>query len=228
MNRVDNAMKKVYFSAYLFLFFPLIVMSNEFKTGAKIFSIHCVLCHGSKGMGEGFLPMKLAGYPPTNLLITNKAKTRPEIIKVISQGLENEDINEYMPPWEKELPEADIHNLADFIIYLRTDTDKALKLLKVMVGKLKKTNTDGKKIFNSRCVLCHGKNGEGDGRLGKIIKNPPPIDLTASRVPADYLKMIIAKGGEGVGRSAQMPPWGDLMADNEITAVTEYILTIRD
>lgn len=208
--------------------FSMTSVSSEFRKGAELFSTNCVLCHGSKGMGEGYLPMKLSGYPSTNLLTSFKAKEKRAISQVISNGVESPEINEYMPPWKGELSVEEIDHLAEFIVYLREDTVEALKLLKIEIGRTQKTVGDGKMIFKSRCILCHGIKGEGDGRLSKVINNPPPADLTASRLPASYLKLIIANGGQGVGRSPKMPPWGDLMADNEISAVIEYIMTIRD
>lgn len=86
----------------------------------------------------------------------------------------------------------------------------------------------GQDIFASHCVLCHGKFGEGDGRMAKVIRNPPPADLTASRLPDDYLKQIISEGGAGVGRSPQMPPWGDQLSAAEIESLILYLKSLRD
>lgn len=86
----------------------------------------------------------------------------------------------------------------------------------------------GKEIFMQRCVLCHGKTGEGDGRMAKVIKSPPPFDLTASRLPDGYLKEIIVKGSEAMGRSKHMPPWGDALHDVEIESLMLHLKNIRD
>lgn len=87
---------------------------------------------------------------------------------------------------------------------------------------------NGQQIFQQRCVLCHGVNGEGDGRMAKVIKEPPPFDLTASRIPDEYMKDIIAKGSEAMGRSKHMPPWGDSLTEVQIEAVMLYIKALRD
>jgi len=86
----------------------------------------------------------------------------------------------------------------------------------------------GQHIFHQRCELCHGSKGEGNGRMIKVVKAPPPADLTSSRLPDDYLTKIIAGGGRSVQRSSQMPPWGDELSEQEILAVIEYIKSIRD
>ncbi len=85
----------------------------------------------------------------------------------------------------------------------------------------------GSKIFISRCVLCHGETGKGDGKMSKIIIDPPPFDLTKSNAPYEYLRLIISNGGEQVGRSPQMPPWRDELSLAELDAVISYIQELR-
>ena len=85
----------------------------------------------------------------------------------------------------------------------------------------------GRRIYESRCALCHGKSGLGDGRMAKIVKAPPPYNLTLSVMPDDYLKAIITRGGEAMGRSPQMPPWRDELSNAEIDQVMAYIKSFR-
>lgn len=75
---------------------------------------------------------------------------------------------------------------------------------------------------------CHGIYGEGDGNMAKIIRNPPPYNLTKSTQTEAYLKEIISKGGEAVSRSPQMPPWGEELNDSEIQSLILYLLTLRE
>jgi cytochrome c oxidase cbb3-type subunit 3 len=63
--------------------------------------------------------------------------------------------------------------------------------------------------------------------MARIIKSPPPFNLTLSRAPDDYLHDIIYKGGEKMGRSPRMPPWGGDLSDAEIDSVVMYIKTLR-
>ncbi len=86
----------------------------------------------------------------------------------------------------------------------------------------------GSKVFYQSCVLCHGRTGEGNGRMAKVLKAPPPADLTASRIPDDYLREIIVKGSEALGRSKHMPPWGEALQEVEIDSVIMYVKSIRD
>lgn len=204
--------------------FSLSFLSHAEVTGAKIFSDRCVLCHGSQGMGEGPLPMSLKNYPSANLLRNINKQSRNDIQYIISNGSEH---TPYMPPWKGELSEEEISAVTEFIILLRSNIENALSLLNKVEQKKIKHITDGKKIYETRCVLCHGTSGLGDGRMSRVVNNPPPFNLTKSVMPPDYLKAIIKKGGEAMSRSKQMPPWGDQLNDQEINSVVEYILTFR-
>ncbi len=84
----------------------------------------------------------------------------------------------------------------------------------------------GKIAYRNYCVLCHGASGQGDGRAARI-HNPKPANLTLSHAPPEYISMIIRKGGEAIGRSSAMPPWGEQLTDEQIRDTIRYLLTIR-
>ncbi|MBW8186620.1 c-type cytochrome [Shewanella nanhaiensis] len=218
-----------FISLFFFLsihIFPTYAQSQD--DGARLYSHHCTLCHGNKGMGDGYIPMKLKGYPQTNLFDEQNAIDKESIIDVISRGFPNEDIIKFMPPWEQELTKEEISDLATFVLFLRSDTEAALRTLSKYTDKLDKTVRDGKIIFETRCALCHGKLGQGDGRMARIIKTPPPANLTRSILNPVQMRLIIKLGGQEVGRSPKMPPWGDFMTDNEVDAVVDFIDTLKD
>lgn len=200
------------------------------EIGAEVFVKRCVLCHGDSGMGEGAIPLRIKSYPDTNLVTAKKAKTQEQIHQVIAMGALLEGISQYMPPMGNELTWTELESVAMFVLQLRNDPKSQLALL----ASLKKNNQDekalkrqGELIFQSRCALCHGPHGEGNGRMAKVIKNPPPFNLTKSVMPAQYLSLIIEKGGTELNRSPQMPPWGDQLNEDEINSVVEYIIGLR-
>jgi mono/diheme cytochrome c family protein len=196
--------------------------------GAQVFGERCVLCHGELGMGKGALPLRLADYPNTSLTAANKAEARSAVLDAIAYGGAREGISVYMPPFGKELTWTEIESVTDFIMLFRKDQTAATNMLdKLNFGKEPSMRL-GRQIFSSRCVLCHGNFGEGDGRMAKLLKSPPPADLTASRQSEAYLHLIISKGGEAVGRSKHMPPWGQQLSDTEIRSVVLFLKSIRD
>ncbi|WP_394392926.1 c-type cytochrome [Shewanella woodyi] len=188
-------------TAYLFLTLLVPIEAKNLDSGAQIYSDRCVLCHGNKGMGDGYIPMRLKGYPQTSLFESPKATDKAALVKVISKGVLTETVNEYMPPWENELTQEQISDLADFILYLRDDTESAIVMVTKYTRNLDKTVRDGRVIFETRCALCHGKLGLGDGRMARIIKSPPPANLTQTILPPEQMRLIIKLGGKDVGRS---------------------------
>ena len=84
----------------------------------------------------------------------------------------------------------------------------------------------GKIVFQNYCVLCHGKEGKGDGRAARL-HTPPPSNLTLSQAPRDYVAQVGRKGGEALGRGKGMPPWGEQLTDEQIGDVLNFLMTIR-
>ena len=198
------------------------------ETGAKVYATRCVLCHGNKGMGEGVLPMRMKDYPSTMLLNPKLANNHQEILYVTVYGAVDKKVSTYMPPFGKELSWTELESVAQFVHLMRNDKEKAYALLQTQTPKGNASKKVGRQIYSTRCVLCHGEFAEGDGRMSRMLKNPPPADLTASRLPDPYLKDIIMKGGEAVGRSKHMPPWGDQLSETEIESLMVFLKSIRD
>jgi mono/diheme cytochrome c family protein len=84
----------------------------------------------------------------------------------------------------------------------------------------------GSKVFSRYCVLCHGIAGDGKGTAAKAYK-PPPANLVASVYPDEYKELIIRKGGQALGRSPFMPPWGDELNEQQIRDLIAYLRRIK-
>lgn len=218
----------------LLLSFPMVSAQQQDDTtpglehGAEVFWKRCVMCHGAQGMGEGKIPLKIKGYPDTNIVTANKTVTQKEILNVVVFGGMLPNINQFMPPLGNELTWTELESVSMFVFQLRKNPEKHYKMLKQFSHAEEETPGLGLSVYQSRCMLCHGQNAEGDGRMSRIIKSPPPYNLTKSDVPLEYVKLIVEKGGELIGRSKQMPPWGDQLSEEEIDAVSEYVLTLRN
>lgn len=194
--------------------------------GAAIFQQRCALCHGSDGLGEGPLSLSVKDYPAANLMEPRVSKDGNSLRRSIIEGSRFADINPMMPPWGDELTVAQIDSVAMFVGYLRKDLEGAIKMAQAAAAKIEPSAKVGRATFIGRCVLCHGQEAMGDGRMAARL-TPKPANLTKSRAPDSYLKMIISKGGAAVGRSPSMPTWeGDLTA-SEISSVIMYINTLR-
>jgi len=88
------------------------------------------------------------------------------------------------------------------------------------------TTKRGETIFKAYCAACHGAGGKGDGPASRTLPTNP-ANLTLSRAPEDYLKLLISEGGGAMGRSASMPAWGGTLSPPDIDSVILYINTLR-
>ena len=204
-----------------------------FEYGATVFQNRCALCHGSDGLGEGVLSLSIKGYPNTNLLEPNHSVSYRDVENIVRYGggsttdKSKKPVSNEMPPWGDELTMAQMESVIDFVLFLRLDSEKAMATLRKVSANLKPSLRVGRAIFKGRCTLCHGNSGVGDGKMSRIIKNPPPFNLTLSQSPDDYLVDIIHKGGEKMNRSPRMPPFGNDLTDSEISSVIMFIKTLR-
>ena len=86
---------------------------------------------------------------------------------------------------------------------------------------------DARKLFSTKCVVCHGDHGAGDGP-GAAALNPKPrafSDATwQASVPDEQLKKTIVEGGASVGKSAAMPGNPELAdKSDEVTALVKIV-----
>lgn len=85
----------------------------------------------------------------------------------------------------------------------------------------------GAQVFAKSCVLCHGPEGRGDGR---IKSDPPPRDFThpeGLKTSSDWqLYQVIRNGGAILDLSPRMLPWKDILSDQEIRDVAAYVRSL--
>jgi mono/diheme cytochrome c family protein len=84
----------------------------------------------------------------------------------------------------------------------------------------------GSIAFRTYCVLCHGVNGEGNGRAAAQYV-PRPANLTVSGLSDAEKERIIRGGGASVGRSPFMPPWGHELTDEQIRDLLAFLRAIN-
>jgi mono/diheme cytochrome c family protein len=83
-------------------------------------------------------------------------------------------------------------------------------------------------MFRTRCVVCHGEKGLGDGP-GAAALNPKPRNYTdatwQASVTDEQIGNTILNGGAAVGKSPIMPASPDLLSRPEV--VTELVKIVR-
>ena len=133
-----------------------------------------------------------------------------------------------MPPFADELTQQERENVTAFIRLLSTDSERAHQYLNNL-DNVVMNDSIGKYLFKSRCALCHGITGKGDGKMTKLLTmTPSPANLTTTPLDDAALMSIISIGGAGVNRSPKMPPWGDLFPKTQIKAIIKHIRSLKE
>jgi mono/diheme cytochrome c family protein len=87
-----------------------------------------------------------------------------------------------------------------------------------------KNISDGKRLYDQNCAMCHGPTGLGDGPAGRGM-NPPPANIAAfikSPMETDgYLYWTIAEGGAPL--KTAMPPFKNTLKENDIWKIIVYL-----
>ncbi len=82
--------------------------------------------------------------------------------------------------------------------------------------------TKGKSIYATRCVVCHGANGAGDGPAGKSL-SPAAANHTEAYVQNQTDGELFWKISEGRG---PMVGWKLILSEEDRWAVVNYIRTL--
>ena len=75
------------------------------------------------------------------------------------------------------------------------------------------------KIWNTRCLNCHGRHGAGDGPQARLLATKPrQLNDYAwqGTVTDQHLRLVIVEGGQSVGKSPLMAPNPDLASKPEV------------
>jgi len=81
-------------------------------------------------------------------------------------------------------------------------------------------------VYANYCVTCHGINADGNGRAARL-HTPRPANLRASDKNDAYIGLIVRRGGESLGRSPGMPPWGEELTDEQIGDVVAFVRSVN-
>lgn len=82
-------------------------------------------------------------------------------------------------------------------------------------------------IFASRCAVCHGLQGSGNG-AGAARLSPTPTNFTdpgwQKSVTDDQIEKVIVYGGAALGKSPAMPANPDLQSDPAVVAALREMI----
>jgi mono/diheme cytochrome c family protein len=84
----------------------------------------------------------------------------------------------------------------------------------------------GGALYRERCLLCHGGQGEGWDWSKKVETPPVPVPDLAQVAPDrsdQYLFDVVKEGGEAVGMTRFMPPFGFQLTDDQVWDLVAYM-----
>ncbi|HSB68511.1 MAG TPA: cytochrome c [Candidatus Methylomirabilis sp.] len=87
----------------------------------------------------------------------------------------------------------------------------------------------GKAKYQELCAACHGATGKGDGPAAAGLQTKPRNHTDAAymgKLKDQQIFDTIKKGGQGMGKSPLMPPWGGTLTDAQINDLVAYIRTL--
>ena len=89
--------------------------------------------------------------------------------------------------------------------------------------------SQGKRVFYNTCVWCHAEaTPAGPSNRSNVTPTPPLFTdgETLNPLSDEFLQNTITLGGEAMGKSTMMPPWGQTLRQDEIRSVVAYIRAI--
>ena len=95
----------------------------------------------------------------------------------------------------------------------------------------------GKTLFEINCLSCHGVSGDGKGPATRDMDRNPRSFITAEfkfdtdadwerGTDADIIN-VIKLGAAAYGGSSLMPPWSQLLSEEDIANLVAYIRTLE-
>jgi len=187
--------------------------------GLRLYLGYCFICHGQTGRGDGPYAASLSARPAD---LTDRGyfekKTDREIYDFISKGGIAHGKSIHMRPFGMQLTRQQIMDLVAYVRVLNEGRPVELE---------KKSGNTADDIYGMSCIMCHGRDGEGDGeisrKLGIAIR---PLGSDAVQAMSDKeLYEIISGGISDTSRASAryMPAWSNSLADEQIRQLVLYI-----
>ena len=224
-------------------------ISNQevLKHGRDVYKKRCVGCHGVKGNGKGTATMFLDPKPRDFTSGVFKFKSTPnealptdeDMMRILSQGV----LGTSMPSF-KLLPEVSKYAVIQYIKTFSSAWQKKENILPQIRGnpfpiddfrnykKFIVRSKRGRKLFLENCVVCHGRQGRGDGEGAEGLvddwENPiRPGDLTMPYIKSGKsvrdIHRVLLTGMAGT----PMPSFEGALTNGQLWDVTAYVLYLR-
>ncbi len=206
--------------------------------GKALFELHCAVCHGAAGDGQGPEAQRFFTRP-ANLRSGNfKFRSTPSGSLPTDQDLER-TIRRGLPGSgmvaQDHLSDVEIREIIGYIKSLSSRWTKEKPppaVAMVRPADLDSLAARGEELFTKAgCPECHGKSGRGDGPSARTLTSggrpTRPANLTgplkAGNLPDDIYRVLVT-GLDGT----PMPSYRDALDDKEIWALSVYVARLAN
>ena len=84
-------------------------------------------------------------------------------------------------------------------------------------------------LYKQYCGSCHGSDGKGNGPAAAALPVKPADHTNAAvmgKISDAELFRAIKEGGQAVGKSPAMPPWGGTLKEEQIHALVAHVRSL--
>jgi mono/diheme cytochrome c family protein len=224
---------------------PDATKSEEWNRGAYLVGGlgHCAMCHTainslggsseSEAFQGGLIPMQ-NWYAPS--LTSNKEAglgdwSLKDISDLLRTGVSNRGVV-YGPMAEvvynslQYLSGNDIRAMAVYLKSLAEGSPPSAAATSIPTAESSLLLSLGKTVYDNRCASCHGADGSGKPPQYPPLAGNQSIEMESA---VNSIRMVL-NGGYPPGTAGNpmpygMPPFAQLLSDNEVAAVVTYIRT---
>jgi cytochrome c6 len=98
---------------------------------------------------------------------------------------------------------------------------KSLVLVACMALASTAFAADGAAIYKAKCAMCHGADGSASTGMGKSMGLKPLGSADVQKESAADMTALVTNG------KGKMPAFKGKLSDEEITAVVQYVKTLK-
>ncbi len=207
--------------------------------GERVYTKHCMRCHGDQGDGTGELSSSLhpqptdftAGVFKFRSTPTGQLPTRDDLFRTISVGVAGTSMSDY-----GDLSEPDRRAVVEYVRNFSSRFREESAGEPILAPPSRSVTPDaaqrGQELYTHMfCQACHGEHARGDGPLAQSLSDTngrsiQPADLTKTRLKS-------GKGPHAIYRSlvtgldgTPMPSYGDSLTQEEAWDLALYVASL--
>lgn len=168
------------------------------KIGNRLFLQNCALCHGSNAKGS-------LGYPDLTDNDWLYGGEPADVLLTIHNGRVGA-----MAAWQKQLGESGVRAAAEYVLSI-SGNQNGYELDNAQVAQ-------GKALFETNCVLCHGPDAKGMTSMGAPNLTD---DIWLFGGDRESIRETIRHGRSGV-----MPEWQTKLGNERIMLLAAYVRSL--